>query len=224
MIGPYMEASGIPLVTNKIVSASQQDGRPLRRRRVVSSEARKAILEATVRLLGRRGLDSVSVEQVAELAGSNKMSIYRNFGSRELLVQACAELLCEREKARWDEVGNRFDGRPMQQLHELFNDLSASMLADDSTGCAIHLLARSFANESHPVHIVLSLHQREFQERLMRLTAASSVADPQGLADTLMLLWEGATLGFRSNDESLRIALRFPDLSKQIIALFERRA
>ena len=224
MIGPNLEGSGVPLVDDKAEPTSIQDGRPLRRRRVVSSDARKAILEATVRLVGRRGLDSVSLEQVAELAGLNKMSIYRTFGSRESLIQACVELLCGREKNRWDEVGSRFDGRPRQQLLELFNDLSASMLGGDSTGYAIHLLARSFANESHPVHITLSLHRREFHGMLLRLATASIATDPEGLADMLMLLWEGATLGFRSNDESRRIALRVPDLSKQIITMFERRA
>ena len=91
------------------------------------------------------------------------------------------------------------------------------MLADDSMGCTIHLLARSFANESHPVHITLSLHRREFHERSLRLATAYGVADPEGLVDTLMLLWEGATRDFRSNHESRCIALLFPDLSKQVI-------
>ncbi len=224
MIGPNLGGSGIPLVDDKAELTSIQDGRPLRRRRVVSSDARKAILEATVRLVGRRGLDSVSLEQVAELAGLNKMSIYRTFGSRESLVQACVELLCGRERARWDEVCSRFDGRPMQQLLELFKDLSASMLADDSMDCAIHLLTRSFADESHPVRIMLSLHRREFHGRLLRLATAYGVADPEGLVDTLMLLSEGAALSCRSNDDSRRIALRFPDLVKQVITMYERRA
>ena len=88
MIGANVEGSRIPLVDDKVQSAAKLGGRPLRRKRVVSSNARKAILEATVRLLGRRGLDYVSLEQVAEFAGLNKMSIYRTFGSRESLVQA----------------------------------------------------------------------------------------------------------------------------------------
>jgi AcrR family transcriptional regulator len=48
---------------------------------------RERVLEATVELVARRGVAGVRYEEVAELAGVHKTSVYRNWPEREALVR-----------------------------------------------------------------------------------------------------------------------------------------
>jgi AcrR family transcriptional regulator len=204
--------------------AGTQDGKRPRSRKVASDDARKAILDAAASLFCREGFGAVSLEQIAEHAGLHKMSIYRTFGSREALERACAERLCEREKGRWVEIGERFAAQPTQHLIELFNELSKRMLLDGSLACRLHLLSRHFTREATPVRAALAVHRREFRSLLFQISIAAQATDPDGLADTLTLLWEGVTLELRSRRESQHVAHRLPALATHIIHTYERRS
>src|SRR5450432_744304 len=51
-----------------------------------SAEADRAILAATLELLAERGLDAMSIEEVAARAGVGKTTIYRRWPSKGLLA------------------------------------------------------------------------------------------------------------------------------------------
>jgi AcrR family transcriptional regulator len=59
---------------------------PVPRGRPRSQEADRAILTATVDLLAERGLDGMSIEEVAARAGVGKATIYRRWPSKGLLA------------------------------------------------------------------------------------------------------------------------------------------
>jgi AcrR family transcriptional regulator len=59
---------------------------PVARGRPRSQEADRAILTATVDLLAERGLDGMSIEEVAARAGVGKATIYRRWPSKGLLA------------------------------------------------------------------------------------------------------------------------------------------
>ncbi|MGC0414732.1 TetR/AcrR family transcriptional regulator [Embleya sp. AB8] len=63
-----------------------------RRGRPRSEEAERAILDATLRLLGRyRSIAAISVEAVAQEAGVGKATIYRRWPGKEALIVAAVE-------------------------------------------------------------------------------------------------------------------------------------
>ncbi|PRY44485.1 TetR/AcrR family transcriptional regulator [Umezawaea tangerina] len=51
-----------------------------------TARVRAQILDATVRLVARHGIAGFRYEEVAELAGVHKMSVYRNWPDRDVLV------------------------------------------------------------------------------------------------------------------------------------------
>ncbi|MGD9532120.1 TetR/AcrR family transcriptional regulator [Pseudonocardia sp.] len=51
-----------------------------------SARVRRAVLDATVELLERHGLDGLSVSEVAARAGVHETSIYRRWGTRDTLM------------------------------------------------------------------------------------------------------------------------------------------
>ncbi|WNV85919.1 TetR/AcrR family transcriptional regulator [Umezawaea sp. Da 62-37] len=60
-----------------------------------TARVRAQILDATVRLVARHGIAGFRYEEVAELAGVHKMSVYRNWPDRDLLVGEALLVLAE---------------------------------------------------------------------------------------------------------------------------------
>ena len=52
-------------------------------------EATKArILKAAADVFGRRGIHATGINEIVEAAGASKLTIYKNFGSKDGLVEA----------------------------------------------------------------------------------------------------------------------------------------
>jgi AcrR family transcriptional regulator len=198
------------------------DEKRARRSKVVASNARKAILEAIAAFSYNDRFETVSLDCMADHAGLHKMSVYRTFGSPEELVEAYAGWLCEREKQRWHDEAQRSSARPTQHLRKLFVDLAGRMLADGFHGCSLDLLARQFANAAHPVRAMLAVHEHEFRSLLPQLARDSNVVDTGSVADTLMLLCEGAALDLRSRRDSRQVSQRLPELVERVLKTYLR--
>lgn len=75
-----------------------------------SEEASRAILEATLTLLGQKGFGGLRVDEIAELAGVSKATIYRRWPSKvELAADAFGELPDLPEPAHGDLVDDLTD-------------------------------------------------------------------------------------------------------------------
>ncbi len=75
---------------------------------------RDRIFEVACELFYRHGIRAVGVDAIASEAGTNKMSFYRSFASKDQLV---AEYLREQEREGWewwDEIMATHRGRPAQ--------------------------------------------------------------------------------------------------------------
>lgn len=81
-----------------------------------SAEVRTRILAATVELVARHGITGFSYEELAELAGVHKTSVYRNWPDREQLVSESLLQLAE-------------DTVPMAESDDLREDLVNFLLA-----------------------------------------------------------------------------------------------
>src|ERR1019366_10685108 len=65
---------------------SQSISKPKKRGRPRSEEVEQAILKATASLLAERGLQALTIEDVASLAKVGKTSIYRRWPSKGILA------------------------------------------------------------------------------------------------------------------------------------------
>src|ERR1700733_2504277 len=82
---------------------------------------RDRIFDTACELFYRHGIRSVGVDAIANEAGTNKMSFYRSFPSKDELV---AEYLREQEREYfewWAAPIAVHAGDPLAQLHALFN-------------------------------------------------------------------------------------------------------
>jgi AcrR family transcriptional regulator len=65
-----------------------------------------AVLAATLTVLGRDGLEALSVDAVASEASVNKTSVYRRWPTRDLLVVAALERVLEQATAELPNTGS----------------------------------------------------------------------------------------------------------------------
>ena len=162
---------------------------------VPAREARERILAAVDELFYRDGVRAVGVDAVIEHAGVNKMSLYRNFASKDDLIAAYVEDRNRQYWTWWEGIMERHAGDPRRQLLGLFEELQKRTTRKGYRGCAFVNIATELSDPSHPARRVVALNKRELKRRLCALAEAAGAKSPDALADSLMLLVEGAYAG-----------------------------
>src|SRR5688572_10785422 len=77
---------------------------------------RERILTAASDLFYRLGVRAVGVEAIAAAAGTNKMTLYRHFASKDALVAEYLRCLARDAGKFWDDLAAAHPGDPRGQL------------------------------------------------------------------------------------------------------------
>jgi len=162
---------------------------------IPAKEARERILAAVNELFYRDGVRAVGVDAVIEHAGVNKMSLYRNFASKDDLIAAYVEERNRQFWSWWDQVMQRHAPDPRRQLVGLFEELQSRTSRKGYRGCAFINIAVELSDASHPARRVVTRNKRELKRRLCALAEAAGAKSADALADSLMLLMEGGYAG-----------------------------
>jgi AcrR family transcriptional regulator len=154
--------------------------------------AHARILDAAEDLFYLEGARNVGVDAVVKRAGVNKMSLYRQFESKEDLLR---HYLLRRDKKFWAYVDasiGKHPGEPRAQLRQLFVDLALRTSAASYRGCPFVNIAVEFPDRSHVARRMVADNKARLLKRLTELAKAAGAADASGLAKALALLIEGA--------------------------------
>ena len=169
-----------------------------RLKRLAQPPPRERILRAARELLYRDGINAVSVDAIAAAAGTNKMTLYRHFSSKDELVAAYLSQLAEEGEGLWDKAQSAHPGDADAQLRYMLKRASEFAAEGRGRGCALANAAVELAEPRHPARRVIEAHKRRQRERLVELVRAAGYAKPQQLADELFLLVEGARVCVQS--------------------------
>lgn len=154
---------------------------------------RNRILEISERVFYKRGIGSVGVADIAEAAGASKASIYKNFGSKEGLVEATLAYRSEHVR-RWLSDGTAHLAPGRERVLGVFDLLLEWYSQDDFRGCAM-ISAAAEQRVSNPMVTGLArLHLQAYRDFLAAILAEAKVSDPGQLASRLLILIEGATV------------------------------
>ncbi len=153
---------------------------------------RDRIMKTACDLFYRHGIHAVGVDTIATEAGTNKMSFYRNFASKDELV---AEYLRNEEREGlvwWDETIAAHAGNPRLQVESLFDMLVQNNCEEGSRGCALANAAVEITEPKHPARPVIEKYKADMRRRFRQLAREMGARQPDALGDSLMLLWDGA--------------------------------
>jgi AcrR family transcriptional regulator len=163
-----------------------------------SAAPRERILAAARELFYRQGIRAVGVEAVAEAAGTNKMTLYRHFSSKDELIAECLRAFAKDAEARWDALARTYVGKPREQLGAWLRAMADHVVASDERGCALANAAIELPEKDHPARQVIENFKRAQCERLVRLCREAGLKRPELLAEELFLLIEGARVNRQS--------------------------
>jgi AcrR family transcriptional regulator len=155
---------------------------------------RDRIFEVACELFYRNGIRAVGVDAIASEAGTNKMSFYRSWPSKDVLV---AEYLQNEEREGWvwwDELMEAHRGDPRKQVEVLFDAHVKETCKMDSRGCALANAAVEITEAEHPARAVVEHYKGEMRRRFRKLAREMNAREADVLGDALMLLWEGSYL------------------------------
>jgi len=155
------------------------------------SRVRDRIFETACNLFYRHGIHGVGVDAIAAEAGSNKMSFYRSFASKDALV---TEYLREQEReywAWWDDAIARHPGNPRRQIEALFEAQLEFANSKTCRGCALGNAAVEITDEEDALSTLVRQYKEKVRHRLHALARAMQARDAENLGDALMLLMDG---------------------------------
>lgn len=177
---------------------------------------------ATAReLFHRHGIRGIGVDAIAEAAGTNKMTLYRHFGSKDDLICACLRELAAEKEAHWDELAAVHAGDALAQLRSWLG-YGAACLDQDVRGCDFVNATIELSEADHPARKLIEEFKTIWRNRLVSLCASAGVAQPELLADTLYLLFDGARVS-RQAVGAEGPSARYVRMGEAVIAAFLER-
>ena len=159
---------------------------------------RERIISTARELFRKCGLRGVGVDAIAEAAGTNKMTLYRHFGSKDELVCECLRDVARDVEQMWSEVEAAHPGNPLAQLHAWIRIGAECANSNDGRGCDMANAAVELAETDHPARQVIEEFKRKQRDRLARLAREAGITESELVADTLVLLLEGARVSRQS--------------------------
>jgi AcrR family transcriptional regulator len=162
---------------------------------------RERIGRAAYELFSRQGVSSVGVDTVIAHAGTAKMTLYRNFPSKNDLI---IDFLRRREQLwtrNWLQAEtNRMAREPRDQLLAIF-DLFDGWFADpDFEGCSFLNAIVEINDQDHPVHQAAVHHLANIRGHIAALASAAGIEDTDSFARQWHILMKGSIMAACEGD------------------------
>jgi AcrR family transcriptional regulator len=179
---------------------------------------KERILAAARDLFYQHGIRAVGVEAIAEAAATNKMTLYRHFGSKDELVACYLSELAKEGDALWTRLAAAYPGDPQAQIEgwvlhveEIFTNLT-------DRGCAIANAAVELRDTDHPGRKIIDDYKTRKRDRLVALFRDAGYTEPERLADEVFLLFEGARISIQCCSSRSGPASRVVGMLRSLLA------
>jgi AcrR family transcriptional regulator len=180
------------------------------------SVARERILETAYELFSRRGTRAVGVDAIIAEAGVAKMTLYRNFASKDELVLAFLERRDERWTRAWLEAeAQRRGATPAQRLLAIFDTFEGWFAREDFEGCSFINVMLECADRDSPVRQATVGHLADIRAFVRGLAEEAGVEDADGFARQWHILMKGSIVAAAEGD--VRAASRAKELGALLL-------
>ena len=140
----------------------------------------------------------MGVDAIAEAAGTNKMTLYRHFGSKDDLVAAYLRQAAQEADGCWARLEQAHPGDARAQLRAWLEEMAQHVANADQRGCPLANAAVELPEKDHPARRVIEEFKVEQRAKLIQLCRNAGLSEPDMLADELHLLLEGARVTAQS--------------------------
>ena len=162
---------------------------------------RERVLETAYELFSRHGTRAVGVDRIIAESGVAKMTLYRNFASKDDLILAFLERREERWTRAWlqDTVESRA-ATPAQRLLTIFDVFGEWFARDDFEGCSFINVMLELDDPSSPVRRESVRQLHEIRGFIGGLAAEAGVQAVDGFARQWHILMKGCIVAAAEGD------------------------
>ncbi len=156
------------------------------------SALREKILNTASNLFQTQGINSTGVDTIVATAGTTKMTLYKYFSSKELLI---LEVLKTGHQDFHNWLNDKLNSNakhPAEKLQKLFDYIEEWVTAPEFNGIGFIKASAEFPQEDNPVHQLSAEQSLQFREYIKQLAQEANIQDAEGLALQLSLLFKGA--------------------------------
>lgn len=162
---------------------------------------RERVRRAAYELFSRDGIRAVGVDAVVASAGTAKMTLYRNFPSKDDLI---LNFLRRREQLwtrDWLETESRSRGEtPRDRLLAIFDVFGEWFNQPDFEGCSFLTTIIEINDAEHPVYQAAVVHLANIREYIKSLAADAGILDTDSFARKWHILMKGAIMAAHEGD------------------------
>ena len=162
---------------------------------------RARVLETAYRLFSQHGTRAVGVDRIIAESGVAKMTLYRNFASKDELILAFLELREERWTRRWlqDTVEARA-ATPAQRLLAIFDVFSEWFAREDFEGCSFINVMLELDDRGSPVRRESVRRLSEIRGFIGGLAKEAGVQEADAFARQWHILMKGCIVAAAEGD------------------------
>jgi AcrR family transcriptional regulator len=178
---------------------------------------RERVVRAAYQLFSRQGTRAVGVDAVIGAAGVAKMTLYRNFASKDDLILA----FLQRREDVWTQSwlqreSMRRGDTPAERLLAIFDIFNEWFGQPDFEGCPFVVTLLEVTDPDSPVRQASIRHLANIRSYLGELAAAAGVPDPEHFARQWHILMKGSVISAAEGDA--RAAARARELGVLLLA------
>lgn len=165
----------------------------------IATKSRKPSLKQRVEIAAyamfeEMGIGHVTIESIADAAATTKTGVYRQFGSKDALVEAWLVDTIVRYRTILDDLEYNFPDDPIAQLRGFAQNLAANLPAISHRGCPFVNTIAEIGDGANPLIARIMAHKARQAERLAKLCERAGIPNPGTAAAHITFVLEGAQI------------------------------
>jgi AcrR family transcriptional regulator len=166
-----------------------------------TTSGRERVLATAYDLFAKHGTRAVGVDRIIAESGVAKMTLYRNFASKDELILAFLERREELWTRAWLQADvERRASTPGGRLLAIFDTFGEWFEVDGFEGCSFINVMLELPEPGHPVRDACVRHLAEIRLFLAGLAEEAGIADPDAFARQWHILMKGSIVSAAEGD------------------------
>jgi AcrR family transcriptional regulator len=152
---------------------------------------RDHLLEVATVLFHRHGYHAVGLDRILEESEVSRPTLFKHFPSKDALIVTALQRRDRQARERFFGALREHPGPFRARVLHMFDLLEAWVRREDFTGCLFINATAEFADHRDPIHQAAKAHKDAYRDFLAGQAREAGVADPEALAEQLMILVDG---------------------------------
>lgn len=158
----------------------------------MGSPKREKLLECARKLFEAEGFHTTGIDRILEEAGVAKMTLYNNFGSKDMLIVAVLEQSSKEMISRLKTMISELSNDPYEQILGVFDVFSDWFSSTEFCGCMFQAAVAEFPDQDSKPAQAAKAHLERMTTLFEGLCTNAELPNPQKLGQMLAMLASGS--------------------------------